>query len=59
MTVDIPLPHGAVRVCDVCGAPDIGPARCPHAIDKHYPCPQRKPSPVKGNNPYTRKSRRN
>lgn len=57
MTVDVPL-HGAVRICEVCGGPDIGPLRCPHAIDPdRYPCPDRKPSPVKGNNPYMRRNR--
>jgi hypothetical protein len=60
MTTDVPLLHGAVRVCEVCGGPDIGPLRCPHAIDPdRYPCPARKPSPVKGNNPYIQRSRRN
>ena len=58
MTVDVPTLHGAVRICEVCGAPDIGPLRCPHAMDSKYPCKNRKPRPVKGNNPYTRKSRR-
>lgn len=59
MSADVPLLHGLMRVCEVCGAPDVGPTRCPHAIDPHYPCPARKPRQVKGNNPYTRKSRRN
>jgi hypothetical protein len=58
MTVDVPILHGAVRVCEVCGGPDIGQLRCPHAIDPHYPCPQRKPRPVKGNNPYTNRRKR-
>ena len=28
------------RVCDVCGRPEYGPDRCPHAINTKYPCPR-------------------
>lgn len=48
--------NGSVRTCEVCGRPDIGPLRCPHAIDPRYPCPEAKPVRVKGNNPYTNHS---
>lgn len=26
--------------CEICHRPDKGVDRCPHAIDKHYPCPK-------------------
>ena len=59
MTVDVPPLHGAEHVCEVCGHPDTGLLRCPHAIDSRYPCPEAPVKRIKGNNPYTRKSRRN
>lgn len=28
--------------CEHCGRPSIGENRCPHAIDRRYPCPRHK-----------------
>ncbi|MCI1635175.1 hypothetical protein [Bifidobacterium sp.] len=58
MTVDVPLLHGAVHECEFCHHPDVGQDRCPHAMGDKYPCKNRKPRPVKGNNPYVNRRKR-
>lgn len=32
--------HFDMNVCEICGRPNAGSDRCPHAIDPALPCPR-------------------